>query len=97
MQALAERQDVSLYVSFLDQEYKGNRVSFVIPSDQDTMSLLDENGYAGFLYLGGIYGLKMEEPVVTDVAKENAAEETVTSTEEVATTTEETMTDTVTR
>ena len=75
MQALAERQDVSLYVSFLDQEYKGNRVSFVIPSDQDTMSLLDENGYAGFFYLGGIYGLKMEEPVVTDVAKENLISE----------------------
>jgi hypothetical protein len=99
MEALAERQDVSLYVSFLDQEYKGNRVSFVIPADQDTMSLLDENGYAGFLYLGGIYGLKMEVPAVTDDAKENVVEETVTSTEETVTSTEEavTVTDTVTQ
>lgn len=64
MQALEERPDVSLYVSFLDGEYKGNRVSFVIPAGEDTVSLLDENGYAGFLFLGGKYGLTMEEPVV---------------------------------
>ncbi len=61
MKALAERPDVSVYVSFLRDEYKGDRVSFVIPAGQDTMSLLDENGYSGFLYLGGIYGLTLEE------------------------------------
>ena len=66
MNALAERADVSLYVSFLDQEYKGNRVSFVIPAGEDTEALLDENGYTGFLYLGGIYGLKMEEPMIEE-------------------------------
>ncbi len=65
MQALEERPDVSIYVSFLDQEYKGNRVSFVIPAGEDTVALLDENGYAGFLFLGGKYGLAMEEPMVT--------------------------------
>ncbi len=72
MQALEKRPDVSVYVSFLDQEYKGNRVSFVIPAGEDDMSLLDENGYAGFLFLGGKYGLTMEEKAVI------AAEETET-------------------
>jgi hypothetical protein len=61
MQALAARPDVSVKVSFLEQEYKGNRVSFTIPAGVDSMALLDENGYAGFLYLGGIYGLTLEE------------------------------------
>ena len=32
MQALADRPDVSLEVSFLDGEYKGNRLSFTIRS-----------------------------------------------------------------
>ncbi|WP_026522922.1 hypothetical protein [Butyrivibrio sp. VCB2001] len=74
MQALEERPDVSLYVSFLDQEYKGNRVSFVIPAGEDTVSLLDENGYAGFLFLGGKYGLTMEVPVVDEGTEEKASE-----------------------
>lgn len=74
MQALEERPDVSLYVSFLDGEYKGNRVSFVIPAGEDTVSLLDENGYAGFLFLGGKYGLTMEEPVADEGAEEKASE-----------------------
>ncbi|WP_026519771.1 hypothetical protein [Butyrivibrio sp. FCS006] len=82
MQALEERPDVSLYVSFLDGEYKGNRVSFVIPAGEDTVSLLDENGYAGFLFLGGKYGLTMEVPVVVEAAKETDSEEAATSTEE---------------
>ena len=82
MKALADRPDVSLYVSFLDGEYKGNRVSFVIPAGEDTVSLLDENGYAGFLFLGGKYGLTMEEPIVDEGAEEKASEEAVTSTEE---------------
>ena len=79
MKALADRPDVSLYVSFLDDEYRGNRVSFVIPAGEDTMSLLDENGYAGFLFLGGKYGLTMEEPaVVSDTATETTDTETET-------------------
>ena len=75
MEALAKRPDVSVYVSFLDQEYKGNRVSFVLPAGEDTMSLLDENGYAGFLYLGGKYGLTLEEAAVIE-ENTDAAEST---------------------
>ena len=56
MQALADRPDVSLEVSFLDGEYKGNRVFFTIPAGTDTLSLLDENGFSGFLYLAGKFG-----------------------------------------
>ena len=56
MQALADRPDVTLEVSFLDGEYKGNRVSFTIPAGTDTLSLLDENGFSGFLYLAGKFG-----------------------------------------
>ena len=56
MQALADRPDVSLEVSFLDGEYKGNRLSFTIPAGTDTLSLLDENGFSGFLYLAGKFG-----------------------------------------
>lgn len=74
MQALAERQDVSVKVSFLDQEYKGNRVSFTIPAGQDTMALVDKNGYAGFLYLGGIYGLTLEEAAVIPETTAEGAE-----------------------
>ena len=71
MQALEDRPDVSLYVTFLDQQYKGNRVSFTIPAGEDTMALLDENGYSGFLYLAGIYGLKMEVPMeITEDVRE---------------------------
>ncbi|MBR1643617.1 MAG: chitobiase/beta-hexosaminidase C-terminal domain-containing protein [Butyrivibrio sp.] len=57
MQALADRPDVSLEVSFLDGEYKGNRVSFIVPAGTDTVSLLDDNGFAGFLYLAGKLGM----------------------------------------
>ncbi len=76
MKALEERQDVSVHVSFLDQEYKGNRVSFTIPAGEDVMALVDKNGYAGFLYLGGIYGLTLEEAAVIP--------ETTTESEETA-------------
>lgn len=80
MDALVERPDVSLYVSFLDQEYKGNRVSFVIPAGEKATALLDQNGYAGFLFIGGKYGLTMEVPMevdettVTEIAEEKTAD-----------------------
>ena len=61
MEALEKRPDVSLYVSFLRNEYIGDRLSFVIPAGEDTMSLLDANGYAGFIYLGNKYGMTLEE------------------------------------
>ena len=95
MQAMAERPDVSLYVSFLDQEYKGNRVSFTIPAGEDTMSLVDENGYVGFLFLGGKYGLTMEVPMETPEVTENtetAQTTEVAPTTEAAQTTEATQT-----
>ncbi len=70
LKALASRPDVSVHVSFLDQAYKGNRVSFTIPAGEDALSLLDENGYAGFRFLGNKYGLTMEEPMVVDTPEE---------------------------
>ena len=59
--ALAARPDVSLEVSFLDGEYKGNRVSFTIPAGADNSDLFTENNFAGFMYLGNKYGLTAEE------------------------------------
>ena len=59
--ALAARPDVSLEVSFLDGEYKGNRVSFTIPAGADNSNLFTENNFAGFMYLGNKYGLTAEE------------------------------------
>ena len=56
MEALAERPDVTLEISFLDEEYKGNRVTVTIPAGTDTLSLVDENGFVGFLYLAVKYG-----------------------------------------
>lgn len=59
--ALAARPDVSLEVSFLDGEYKGNRVSFTIPAGADTSDLFTEDNFAGFMYLGNKYGITAEE------------------------------------
>ena len=75
MKALASRPDVSVYVSFLDQEYKGNRVSFTIPAGEDALSLIDENGYTGFMFLGNKYGLTMEEPMVVESKDESSETE----------------------
>ena len=60
MDALAERPDVTLEISFLDGEYKGNRVTVTIPAGTDALSLLDENGFVGFLYLASKYGYTLE-------------------------------------
>lgn len=48
MAALAERSDVTLEVVF---PYAGNTLDVTVPAGTDVMSLLDENGYCGFLYL----------------------------------------------
>ena len=48
MAALAERPDVTLEVVF---PYAGNTLDVTVPAGTDVMSLLDENGYCGFLYL----------------------------------------------
>ena len=58
MNALAERQDVTLKVSFLEGEYRGARKTLTIPAGTDTAALLNEDGYAGFKYLGGLFGLE---------------------------------------
>ena len=60
MQALADRPDVTLEISFLDGEYKGNRVTVTIPAGTDALSLLDENGFVGFLYLASKYGYTLD-------------------------------------
>ena len=59
MEALAERPDVTLRISFLDEEYKGNRVTVTIPAGTDAMSLVDDNGFVGFLYLALKFGYTM--------------------------------------
>ena len=88
MEALAERPDVTLHVSFLEDEYKGNRVSFTIPAGEDTVALLDDEGYCGFKYLGGIYGLKLEEihtAPVTEGEDEAAADATTEAAKDATT------------
>ncbi|MBR0173781.1 MAG: hypothetical protein IJQ21_13440 [Lachnospiraceae bacterium] len=57
-EALAQRPDVTVKVSFLSEEYKGMPLSFTIPAGTDAMSLPDANGYAGFYHLGGLFGLQ---------------------------------------
>ncbi len=74
MEALAKRPDVSLYVSFLRNEYKGDRLSFVIPAGEDTMSLLSEDGYVGFIYLGNKYGMTLEVKHELEEEEAEAAE-----------------------
>ena len=56
MEALAERPDVTLHVTYLEDGYKGDQKTFTIPAGTDTMSLVDENGYAGFRYLANKFG-----------------------------------------
>ena len=74
MEALAKRPDVSLQVSFLRKEYTGDHLSFTIPAGEDTMSLLDENGYSGFIYLGNKYGMTLEVKHEIDDEEAEAAE-----------------------
>ncbi len=81
MEALEKRPDVSLSVSFLRKQYVGDRLSFTIPAGEDTMSLLDENGYAGFIFLGNKYGMTLE--VKHELDEEDAEAEETGSTEAV--------------
>lgn len=57
IEALRERPDVTLNISFLDEGYKGERYIVTIPAGADTADLIDSNGYAGFHYLGGKFGM----------------------------------------
>ncbi len=56
MDALADRPDVTLEVSFLDEGHKGTRKSFTIPAGTDTKSLVDDKGFAGFIFLTNKFG-----------------------------------------
>ncbi len=56
MQALSERPDVTLEVSFLDEGHKGTRKTFTIPAGTDVMSLVDDKGFAGFIFLTNKFG-----------------------------------------
>jgi hypothetical protein len=60
MEALAERPDVTLEISFLDEGHKGKRCTVVIPKGTDAISLVDKNGFTGFLYLGEQFGMKTD-------------------------------------
>ncbi|MCR4989598.1 MAG: hypothetical protein K6A38_01870 [Lachnospiraceae bacterium] len=54
---LAARPDVTLNLKFREKGYKGGEVRTVtIPAGYDVASLKDANGYAGFLYLMGVFG-----------------------------------------
>ena len=59
IEALTERPDVTLEISFLSEEYKGDRYVITIPAGSDLSNLIDENGFVGFLYLGGKYGIEI--------------------------------------
>ena len=59
IEALRERPDVTLEISFLSEEYKGDRYVITIPAGSDLSYLIDENGFVGFLYLGGKYGIEI--------------------------------------
>ncbi len=50
--ALCARPDVSLSVSFV---YNGVPGSFTIPAGRASAALLNEEGFSGFLYLGGLF------------------------------------------
>ena len=50
--ALCTRPDVSLSVSFV---YNGVPGSFTIPAGRASAALLNEEGFSGFLYLGGLF------------------------------------------
>ena len=62
MEALAERPDVTLEVSFLDEGHKGTRKNFTIPAGTDTKSLVDDKGFAGFIYLTNKFGNTVTTP-----------------------------------
>ncbi len=53
LEELAKRPDLTLEVSF---PYGGEQVEVAVPEGYDVLSLLDENGYCGFLYLNAVFG-----------------------------------------
>ena len=55
---LAKRPDVSVVIDF---RYQGVNYQVTIPAGADIAALKDENGYAGFLFIGTKYGLTVPE------------------------------------
>ena len=58
LEELDKRKDVTLEVLFLEEGYKGNRMSFVIPAGADVMSIIGDDNFVGFIYLGSNFGIK---------------------------------------
>ena len=58
IEAMAERSDVSYTIVFKDA---GVKKRVIIPAGYDVQSLLDENGYCGFLRLAAILGFTIIE------------------------------------
>ena len=56
IEALDKRPDVTLVVNWTSND--GQELTFTIPAGTDVMKVLDANGFAGFLYLQGLFGPK---------------------------------------
>lgn len=56
---LAERPDVTLKINFLSEGHKGIPYTVTIPAHADYVSLVDKNGFTGFLFLGQKYGIAL--------------------------------------
>lgn len=57
LEALAQRPDLTLEVAY---PFGGENVEVTVPAGYDVMSLLDENGYCGFLYLNAVFGATLK-------------------------------------
>lgn len=53
MEAIAARPDMAVTINYI---YNEKAYSVTIPAGYNVMSLLDENGYCGFLYLNAVFG-----------------------------------------
>ena len=56
---LAERPDVTLKINFLSEGHKGTPLTVTIPAGADYKSLVDKNGFTGFLFMGSKYGVAL--------------------------------------
>ena len=56
LEALNKRPDVTLKVSFLDGEYRGDVRSFTIPAGTDAASFAADSNFAGFMYIASKVG-----------------------------------------
>lgn len=56
---LAEHPDVTLKINFLSEGHKGIPYTVTIPAHADYVSLVDKNGFTGFLFLGQKYGIAL--------------------------------------